>query len=63
MIPVSTNATAEEILETIKSNYRVTTLLSQYDIKKEIYIPGRIYNIVVNKKNKRSIDTGDNNKW
>lgn len=62
LIPVSTNATAEEILETIKSNYRVTTLLSQYDIKKEIYIPGRIYNIVVNKKNKRSIDTGDNNK-
>ena len=62
VIPVSSETTSEEILGIIKSAPRIATLLSQYDVKKQIYVPGRIYNIVVNKKNKAltcSTDPGD----
>lgn len=60
LIPVSADASSEEVLETIKLDSRISTIFSQYDVKKEIYVPGRIYNIVVSEKTKNFIDYGEN---
>ena len=46
-VSVDADATPEEILTAIKSNAKVKELLDKYDVKKEIYVPGRIYNLVV----------------
>ena len=46
-VSVDADATPEEILTTIKSDSKVKELFSKYDIQKEIYVPGRIYNLVV----------------
>ena len=53
LIAVNAEASSEEILEVIKSDPRILNILSEYDVKKEIYVPGRIYNIVVSEKNKK----------
>ena len=46
-VSVDADAMPEEILTAIKSNAKVKELLDKYDVKKEIYVPGRIYNLVV----------------
>ena len=46
-VTVPADATAEEILNFIKEDNQVKELKEKYDVKKEIYIPGRIYNLVV----------------
>ncbi len=46
LVQVNADLSGEEILEAIKSNEKVEKLLQQYTIKKEIYVPGKIYNIV-----------------
>ena len=59
LIPVDAEASQEEILEKIKSDPRIASLISQYDVKKEIYVPGRIYNLVVSKKREKSKSDDD----
>ena len=46
-VQVDAEATPEEILKTIKSNSKVLKIFDEYEVKKEIYVPGRIFNIVV----------------
>ncbi len=46
-VSVDADATPEEILTVIKSDSKVKELFNKYDVKKEIYVPGRIYNLVV----------------
>ena len=46
-VSVDADATPEEILTAIKSDSKVKELFNKYDVKKEIYVPGRIYNLVV----------------
>ena len=46
-ISVDADATPEEILTAIKSDSKVKELFSKYDVQKEIYVPGRIYNLVI----------------
>ena len=48
-VTVSADATADEILETIKQDEKVKEILHKNKIKKEIYVPGKIYNLVVEK--------------
>lgn len=48
-IEVDADLTPEEILKKIKEDQRVIDLLEQNDIIKDIYVPGKIYNIVVKK--------------
>ncbi len=47
---VDNDATPDEILSTIKESEQVKELLNKYNVKKEIYVPGRIYNLVVDNK-------------
>lgn len=49
-VTVDVDASAEEILEKIKSAPQVIEICEKYNIKKEIYVPGRIYNLVVDNK-------------
>lgn len=46
---VDANASNDEMLEIIKSEPVVKELFNQYNIKKEIYVPGKIYNLVIGK--------------
>ena len=46
-VSVDADATPEEILTVIKSDSKVKELFNKYDVTKEIYVPGRIYNLVV----------------
>lgn len=48
-VPVDANATPDEILNIIKSDEKVKEILSTNNVKKEIYVPGKIYNLVVEK--------------
>lgn len=48
-VTVPADATSEEILSQIKSAPQVKDLYEKYDVIKEIYVPGRIYNLVVKK--------------
>ncbi len=48
-VKVPTEASNDEILTLIKEDEHVKDILSKYEVKKEIYVPGRIYNLVVNK--------------
>ena len=45
-VSVNAEASPEEILTAIKSDSKVKELFNKYDVKKEIYVPGRIYNLV-----------------
>ena len=46
-VTVNVDANPDEILETIKADPKVKGIFEKNDVKKEIYIPGRIYNLVV----------------
>ncbi len=46
-VTVNVDANSDEILETIKADPKVKEIFEKNDVKKEIYIPGRIYNLVV----------------
>ena len=46
-VTVNVDANPDEILETIKADPKVKEIFEKNDVKKEIYIPGRIYNLVV----------------
>ena len=46
-VEVSMSLSSEEILEAIKSDSKVQELLTGKEIKKEIYVPGKIYNVVI----------------
>ena len=48
-IEVDADLTPDEILKKIKEDKRVIDLLEQNDVIKDIYVPGKIYNIVVKK--------------
>ena len=48
-ITVDAEQNAEEILEVIKSTEKVKELLEKNNVVKEIYVPGKIFNIVVKK--------------
>ena len=49
LVTVSEDLSEKEILEAIRSNEKVKNILKQNIIEKEIYIPGKIYNIVIKK--------------
>ena len=51
-ISVDANASTNEILEIIKSEPIIQELFNEYDVKKEIYVPGKIYNLVIGKEKK-----------
>ena len=46
-VTVDATLSPEEILEAIKADKKVKELYEKFDVKKEIYVPGRIYNMVV----------------
>lgn len=46
-IEVDSSLDKDEMLEVIKSNEKVNKILSENTVKKEIYVPGKIYNIVI----------------
>ena len=48
-VTVPADATPEEILKELKNSKQVKDLYEKFDVKKEIYVPGRIYNLVVSK--------------
>ena len=48
-VTVPADASSEDILLQIKAAPQVKELWDKYEVKKEIYVPGRIYNLVVNK--------------
>ncbi len=49
-VTVDADSTPDEILKAIKENDKVKELIETNNIKKEIYVPGKIYNLVVDKK-------------
>ena len=52
LIPENEDASPKEILDIIRSDSRIQTLLSEYEVKKEVYVPGKIYNLVIDKTRK-----------
>ncbi len=48
-VTVNVSDTKEEILRKIKSNEQVVGILNNNKVKKEVYVPGKIFNIVVEK--------------
>ncbi len=48
-VTINVNDSNDEILNKIKSNEQVIDLLSKNNVVKEIYVPGKIFNIVVKK--------------
>ena len=48
-VSVDAEITTEEMLEIIKNDERVIKLHENNNVVKDIYVPGRIYNIVVKK--------------
>jgi len=46
---VDADSSDDEILEKIKSNKQVIEILKKNEVIKEVYVPGKIYNIVVKK--------------
>ena len=53
VVNVGRDATPEDIKEAVRSNPAIAELIDGFDLKKEIYVPGRIYNLVVGQKKKR----------
>ena len=49
-VTVNAEESPEEILEKIKADKKVIEILENNDVIKEIYVPGKIYNIVVKNK-------------
>ena len=49
VVEVEENLTQEEILKTIKADEKVKEILNNNTIKKEIYVPKKIFNLVVYK--------------
>ncbi len=49
-VTVDADSSPDEILKVIKENAKVKELIETNNIKKEIYVPGKIYNLVVDKK-------------
>ena len=49
LIKVDSEDSNDEILDKIKSNEKVQELLKSQDFVKEIYVPGKIFNIVIKK--------------
>ena len=47
---VDADSSAEEILEKIKEDEQVKEILEKNDVVKEVYVPGKIFNIVVKNK-------------
>ena len=47
VVKVGTNSTNEEVAETVKSNDTIKELLAGVNIKKEVYVPKKIYSIVI----------------
>ena len=48
-VSVDAESSTEEMLEIIKNDERVIKLHENNNVVKDIYVPGRIYNIVVKK--------------
>ena len=48
-VEVSSSLSKEEILEEVKKNEKVAKLIENNEIIKEIYVPGKILNLVVKK--------------
>ena len=46
-VTVNADASPEEILEAIKQNKVVIQAYQTNNVKREIYVPGKIYNLVV----------------
>ena len=46
-VTVNASDSPDEILNKIKSNEQVIDILSKNAVKKEVYVPGKIFNIVV----------------
>ena len=46
-VTVNASDSPDEILNKIKSNEQVIDILSKNNVKKEVYVPGKIFNIVV----------------
>ncbi len=49
-ITVDADITPEEMLDEIKNSKQVKDIYEKYTVKKEIYVPGKIYNLVVEVK-------------
>ena len=49
-ISVDAEATNDEILELIKQSPKIVDAYNNFEIKKEIYVPGKIYNLVTGNK-------------
>ena len=49
-VTVDADASSDKILEVIKSSQKVIDIFENNDVVKEIYVPGKIYNIVVKNK-------------
>ena len=49
-ISVDAEATNEQILELIKNSPKVKQAYEEFEIKKEVYVPGKIYNLVTGNK-------------
>ena len=50
VVSVEADLSGDDILKAIKDNDEVKKIFEEYEIKKEIYIPGKIYNLVAEKK-------------
>ena len=50
LVDVDANLSKEETISIIKENEKVKTIIEGLEVKKEIYVPGKIFNIVWNKK-------------
>ena len=48
-VEVDVELSPDEILGVVKANAQVIDILNKNDVIKEIYVPGKIYNIVVKK--------------
>ncbi len=49
-VPVNANASNEEALDVIKNSKQAQEIKQKYEVVKEIYVPGKIYNLVVKNK-------------
>ena len=49
-VTVDADASPDKILEVIKGSQKVIDIFENNDVVKEIYVPGKIYNIVVKNK-------------
>lgn len=47
---VDADASVDKILEMVKADEQVKEILEKNDVVKEVYVPGKIFNIVVKNK-------------